>query len=114
MGYEIRDDEIAIVISPIDYDKPDKWRGDSNVSIAISPDHDLPDSVINGIVEIATMMSAFLDLSNEQPYLYDMVKEHRDYLMALDAGEIEEEKPVVIKKGNVYTLNKWTKTKGNA
>ena len=111
MGYEIGDDEIAIVISPIDYDKPDKWRGDSNVSIAISPDHDLPDSVINGIVEIATMMSAFLDLSNEQPYLYALVKEHRDYLIAMDE---EEEKPIVTKEGNVYRLNKWTKTKGNA
>ena len=114
MGHEIGDDEIAIVISPIDYDNPKKWRGDSNVSIAISPDHDLPDSVVNGIVEIATMMSAFLDLANEEPELYDMVKEHRDYLIAMDAEEMEDEKPIVIKKGNVYTLNRWTKTKGNA
>ena len=114
MGHEIGDDEIAIVISPIDYDNPKKWRGDSNVSIAISPDHDLPDPVVNGIVEIATMMSAFLDLANEEPDLYDMVKEHRDYLIAMDTAEMEDEKPIVIKKGNVYTLNKWTKTKGNA
>jgi hypothetical protein len=26
----------------------------------------------------------------------------------------EEDKPVVTKDGNVYTLNKWSKTKGSA
>jgi|TARA_R100001463_G_scaffold62756_1_gene115707 hypothetical protein len=111
MGHDLDDDEIAIVISPKDYKDPNKWEGETNVSIAISPEHNLPDPIINGIVDVATMMSAFLDLAHEQPYLYAQVKEHRDYLMAMDE---EDENPVVTKEGNVYTLNKWTKTKGSA
>ena len=111
MGHDLDDDEIAIVISPKNYKDVNNWEGETNVSIAISPEHNLPEPIINGIVDVATMMSAFLDLAHEQPYLYAQVKEHRDYLIAMDE---ENEKPVVTKEGNVYRLNKWTKTKGNA
>jgi len=111
MGHDLDDDEIAIVISPVGYDDPDKWKGDTNVSIAISPEHNLPEPIINGIVDVATMMSAFLDIANEHPDIYELVRDHRNYLITLDE---EDEKPVVTKEGNVYTLNKWTKTKGNA
>lgn len=112
MGHDLDDDEIAIVISPVNYDNPDKWLGETNVSIAISPEHNLPEPIINGIVDIATMMSAFLDIANEHPDIYEMVRDHRNYLISLE--QEEEEKPVVIKEGNVYRLNRWTKTKGNA
>jgi len=111
MGHDLNDDEIAIVISPVDYTDDGSWEGETNVSIAISPEHMLPEQVINGIVDVATMMSAFLDIANEHPDIYKIVKEHRDYLMTL---EEDDEKPVVTKEGNVYTLNKWTKTKGSA
>tara|TARA_R100001440_G_scaffold32795_2_gene51601 strand:+ start:1002 stop:1337 length:336 start_codon:yes stop_codon:yes gene_type:complete len=111
MGHDLDNDEIAIVISPVDYKDDGSWEGETNVSIAISPEHNLPDPIINGIVDVATMMSAFLDIANEHPDIYQLVKEHRDYLVAMDA---EDEKPVVTREGNVYTLNKWTKTKGSA
>ena len=44
--------------------------------------------------------------------MYDLVEEHRNYLMGID-DEAEEELEVT-REGNVYTLNTWTKTKGNA
>jgi len=112
MGHDLDNDEIAIVISPVDYKDDGSWEGETNVSIAISPEHNLPDPIINGIVDVATMMSAFLDIANEHPDIYQLVKEHRDYLVTLE--EEEEDKPVVTREGNVYTLNKWTKTKGSA
>ncbi len=112
MGHDLDNDEIAIVISPLDYKDDGSWEGETNVSIAISPEHNLPDPIINGIVDVATMMSAFLDIANEYPDIYQLVKEHRDYLVTLE--EEEEDKPVVTREGNVYTLNKWTKTKGRA
>ena len=62
MGHDLDDDEIAIVISPVNYKDTNKWEGETNVSIAISPEHNLPEPIINGIVDVATMMSAFLDL----------------------------------------------------
>ena len=55
-------------------------------------------------------MSAFLDVAADNPEIHDIVEEHRNYLMKLE----EEEKPVVTRDGNVYTLDIWTKTKGNA
>jgi len=112
MGHSLDNDEIAIVISPVEYTDDGKWDGDTNVSIAISPEHNLPEPIINGIVDVATMMSAFLDIANEHPDIYELVRDHRNYLMTLE--DDEEDKPVVIKEGNVYTLNKWSKTKGSA
>jgi hypothetical protein len=112
MGHSLDNDEIAIVISPVDYTDDGNWDGDTNVSIAISPEHNLPEPIINGIVDVATMMSAFLDIANEHPDIYELVRDHRNYLMTLE--DDEEDKPVVTKDGNVYTLNKWSKTKGSA
>ena len=112
MGHSLDNDEIAIVISPVDYTDDGNWDGDTNVSIAISPEHNLPEPIINGIVDVATMMSAFLDIANEHPDIYELVRDHRNYLMTLE--EEEEDNSVVIKEGNVYTLNKWSKTKGSA
>ena len=63
------------------------------------------------IMNVATMMSAFLDVASEHPDVYDLVEEHRNYLMGIDDDEEELE---VTREGNVYTLNTWTKTKGNA
>ena len=113
MGHSLDNDEIAIVISPVDYTDNGNWDGDTNVSIAISPEHNLPEPIINGIVDVATMMSAFLDIANEHPDIYELVRDHRNYLMTLEE-EDEEDNSVVIKEGNVYTLNKWSKTKGSA
>jgi len=112
MGHSLDNDEIAIVISPVDYTDDGNWDGDTNVSIAISPEHNLPEPIINGIVDVATMMSAFLDIANEHPDIYELVRDHRNYLMTLE--DDEEDNSVVIKEGNVYTLNKWSKTKGSA
>jgi hypothetical protein len=58
------------------------------------------------------MMSAFLDVASEHPDIYDLVEEHRNHLMGVD--EEEEEALEVTREGNVYTLNAWTKTEGNA
>ena len=112
MGHSLDNDEIAIVISPVEYTDDGKWDGDTNVSIAISPEHNLPEPIINGIVDVATMMSAFLDIANEHPDIYELVRDHRNYLMTLE--DEEDDNSVVIKEGNVYTLNKWSKTKGSA
>jgi hypothetical protein len=68
--------------------------------------------VMAHIMNIATMMSAFLDVASEHPDIYDLVEEHRNHLMGVD--EEEEEALEVTREGNVYTLNAWTKTEGNA
>ena len=110
MGHTLKDDEIAIVIRPKNYEE--EWDGDVAIELRTSQDCPVPTTVMAHIMNVATMMSAFLDVAAEYPDVYELVEEHRNYLMGID--EDEEETLEVIQDGNVYTLNKWTKTKGNA
>jgi hypothetical protein len=110
MGHTLRDDELAIVIRPNNYEED--WNGDCSIELVSSADSPVPNVVMAHIMNVATMMSAFLDVAAEYPDVYELVEEHRNYLMGLD--EEEEEKLEVTREGNVYTLNTWTKTKGNA
>ena len=64
------------------------------------------------ILNMATMMSTFLDVAKDNPDIYEIVEERRNYLMGIE--EDEEEGLDVLQDGNVYTLNKWTKTEGSA
>ena len=110
MTHDIGDDEIAIVIRPRNYNE--KWKGEVDIELVASTESVLPPKVQAQMLNIATMMSAFLDIAAEYPDVYDLVEDHRNYLMNM---ELEEEKPLeVVRDGNVYTLSKWTKTKGNA
>ena len=110
MGHTLRDDELAIVIRPNNYE--DEWDGDCSIELVTSKDNPVPNVVMAHIMNVATLMSAFLDVASEYPDVYDLVEEHRNYLMGID-DEAEEELEVT-REGNVYTLNTWTKTKGNA
>ena len=108
MGHTLRDDELAIVIRPQNYEED--WDGDCSIELVSSKDNPVPNVVMAHIMNVATMMSAFLDVASEHPDVYDLVEEHRNYLMGIEA----EEELEVTREGNVYTLNSWTKTKGNA
>ena len=109
MAHTLRDDELAIVIRPNNYEED--WDGDCSIELVSSPDNPVPNVVMAHIMNVATMMSAFLDVAAENPDVYELVEEHRNYLMGI---EDEEEELEITREGNVYSLNKWTKTKGNA
>jgi len=110
MGHTLRDDELAIVIRPNNYEED--WDGDCSIELVSSPDNPVPNVVMAHIMNVATMMSAFLDVAAEHPDVYELVEEHRNYLMGIE--DEEEETLEVTREGNVYRLNTWTKTKGNA
>ena len=109
MAHTLRDDELAIVIRPNNYEED--WDGDCSIELVSSPDNPVPNIVMAHIMNVATLMSAFLDVAAEHPDVYELVEEHRNYLMGI---EDEEEPLEVTREGNVYRLNTWTKTKGNA
>ena len=111
MGHTLKDDEIAIVIRPKNYEE--EWEGDVAIELRTSPDCPVPSFVMAHVINVATMMSAFVDIAAEYPDVYDLVEDHRNHLMGVYDDE-EEEPLEVIRDGNVYTLNEWTKTKGNA
>jgi len=116
MGYELQDDEVAIIIRPRDYEED--WGGDVAINLVSSKDSPVPIVVMAQVINIATMMSAFIDIASDNPDLYDLVEEHRNYLLGFDPQEEKEddsgEELEVIRTGNVYTLSKWSKTEGNA
>ncbi len=111
MDHEFKPHDIAIVISPVDYE--DDWQGDVNISLAIAQDSPVPAEVQAHIINLATMMSTFLDVASDNPALYDMVADRRNALMELDQDD-QEEGLDVAQEGNVFTWNKWSKTEGNA
>lgn len=115
MPLELADDEFAIVIKPLDYtgDGSD-WQGDVSTGLGMSTECTIPPSIAAYLVDIATLMSAFLDVINEYPDIYEIVADRRDELMGFLEEEDERKRPSVSKDGNVYTLDIWTKTKGNA
>jgi hypothetical protein len=115
MPLEIGDDEFAIVIKPLQYTEDGSdWAGDVSTGIGISNTSTIPPVVAAHLVDIATLMSAFLDVVNEYPDIYEIVADRRDELMGFLEDEDERTRPAVSKDGNVYTLDIWTKTKGNA
>ena len=111
MSHELKVDEVAIVIRPMNYE--DDWDGDVAINLAIAKDSPVPTEVQAHLLNLATMMSAFLDVANDHPDLYELVEERRNFLMDL-VDEEEDEELDVVQEGNVYTLSKWTKTEGSA
>ena len=80
----------------------------------MNSDGDVPLDVMGHMVEVLTMMTAFLSVSDDYPEVYDLVEMRRNELMGLDiVGGVQDNKESVTKVDNVYTINKWTKTKGD-
>lgn len=112
MSHSLKAEEIAIVIRPENYEDGD-WDGDVAIKLAIAKESPVPADIQAHVMNLATMMSTFLDVANERPDLFELVEERRNYLMGIIEEEMEEELDV-IQEGNVYTLNKWSKTEGSA
>ena len=110
MTQELKPEDIAIVLRPTNYEED--WDGDVGISLVMSEDTPVPLEVRMHILNMATMMSTFLDVAKDNPDIYEIVEERRNYLMGIE--EDEEEGLDVLQDGNVYTLNKWTKTEGSA
>ena len=72
MGHTLRDDELAIVIRPQNYEED--WNGDCSIELVSSKDNPVPNVVMAHIMNVATMMSAFLDVASEHPDVYDLVE----------------------------------------
>jgi len=106
--------EVALIIQAIDWDAADGWDGEIKTNMVMNSDGDVPLDVMSHMVEVLTMMTAFLSVSDDYPEVYDLVEMRRNELMGLDiVGGVQDNKESVTKVDNVYTINKWTKTKGD-
>ena len=107
--YEVKEDEVALIAKPL-FGNDGKWKGDVATGIYVSPD--LEPSIQAHMIHIVTLMSAFLDWVEDYPDILDAVEDHRNMLM--EENMEDEEKPEIVRDGNVLTLTQWTKPKGNA
>jgi len=106
--------EVALIIQAIDWDAADGWDGEIKTNMVMNSDGDVPLEVTGHMVEVLTMMTAFLSVSDDHPEIYDIVEMRRNELLGLDiVGGVHDNKESVTKVGNVYTIDKWTKTKGD-
>jgi len=106
--------EVALIIQAVDWDAADGWDGEIKTNMVMNSDGDVPLDVMSHMVEVLTMMTAFLSVSDDYPEVYDLVEMRRNELMGLDiVGGVQDNKESVTKVDNVYTINKWTKTKGD-
>tara|TARA_R110000782_G_scaffold192695_2_gene282323 strand:- start:24 stop:398 length:375 start_codon:yes stop_codon:yes gene_type:complete len=106
--------EVALIIQAVDWDAADGWDGEIKTNMVMNSDGDVPLEVMGHMVEVLTMMTAFLSVSDDHPEIYDIVEMRRNELLGLDiVGGVQDNKESITKVGNVYTIDKWTKTKGD-
>lgn len=116
MAYEIEEGDIAIILKPIVEDG--QWTGSIKTGIVFgsSQDDDPGDGMRAALDEAITMAATqqFLDIYPEawedfQELRNDLLKE----MFPEQFAEAEDELTTTV-DGNVITLNRWSKTEGNA
>jgi len=115
MTYQIKDNEVAFVLKPLEYDEDGNWTGDLSTAIALHPDNTLNKIDLAQMINLVTLLGAFLEVSQYDEYVYDTVEAERNRLIDLDMAEesdIYEE--VEGTGGKVVRLTAFTKTQGNA
>jgi hypothetical protein len=120
MAYKLADDEVALILRPIRFDKDGTWSGLISTGLAMGPEEKIDRKVLAELIKCATFLSAFLDIAHEFPDIMEIVEERRDEMIKLfeeDAYEEANGLPEVeieTKEGNVIKFGPLTKTKGNA
>ena len=115
MPYELADDEVAFIIRPINIDDMDDWDGSVGTGIAVGDNFCYSDDVLQDLVYVATLCSAFLDLIEKDDEIFDRVSDHRYEIMMKQINKHSKgDKPLQDSKGKVINFNEYTKTKGNA
>lgn len=119
MAYELEDNEVAVILKP-NMDEKGDWTMELVTGITIGKGVDGMSGQAS--IDAAITMAAFLEYSQDFPEILDDLDEYRlDMLKQLypeyyaEAMEdLNEQGPDYAKDGNVFYLNAWTKTEGNA
>jgi len=114
MPYEIKDDEVAILLRPASFDEKGEWTGELETGLACGAMKKTGIETMSHLVHLATLMGTFLEMAQEDEVLYESVADRRDYLISLDKQEKPLYETVEGTNGKVVRLTKWTKTEGNA
>ena len=115
MTYTVRPDEIAFLIKPVEFDKHNNWSGEIATAVAMHKDSTIKKKELSHLVDLVTLINAFLDVMNYDDYVYDTVEQHRNDTIEL---EMKNQPPIYEEvegtEGKVIRLTAFTKTEGNA
>tara|TARA_R110002020_G_scaffold41818_1_gene122934 strand:- start:2871 stop:3218 length:348 start_codon:yes stop_codon:yes gene_type:complete len=115
MPYELEEDEVAFIIKPTSNDNLDDWDGSVATGVAVGDNFCYSTDVLQDLIYVATLCSAFLDLMEKDGELMDRVNDHRNQLLLQEANKlINKDKTVQRRNGEIINFNAYTKTKGNA
>lgn len=117
-AYTIEEDDVAFILTP-KLDKDGKWNGMLQSAVATHPETILDDRTMSRLIELITLISAFIDVVQEDQYVYDTVSERRDELLeeagyGVDADDEEDYEVVEGTDNKVIKLTRFTKTEGSA
>ena len=118
MGYELRDGDIAVVISP-EMDENNQWTGMLKTGLVFG-DSQNPLAMRNAM-DYALTMAAASEVLEEYPELMDYFDDARHRILKemfpkqYAESELEVNKEMDYEtEGNVIKLTRWTKTLGEA
>jgi|TARA_R110002020_G_scaffold430327_1_gene639990 hypothetical protein len=120
MGYTLSDDEVALVLRPINYDEDGVWSGMISTGLAMGPEGNIDKVILSDLIKCATFLSAFLDIAHEYPNIMEVVEKRRDEVIEMFERDADEEinglaeVEIQTSGGQVIKFGPTSKTKGNA
>ena len=118
MAYELKDGDIAIVISPV-LDDENAWTGILKTGLVFGESQN--PMAMRSAMDYALTMAAASEVLEDYPELADYFDEARHKILKEMFPKAYEESIAAVEKdmdytteGNVIKLTKWTKTLGEA
>jgi hypothetical protein len=113
----ISNDDVALVLSP-NFEKDGTWSGTLDLNIAIMPVEKGTEESIGAIEELTNMLiTCFRLITEDEEFHHQVLKSMIQYVESgelLDEAVFDEVESMIKSSDNVYKLNAWTKTRGNA
>ena len=113
MTRTIEEDEVALILSPVEFDKKGDWTGELATGLIVGENNKMCVEDLAYLIHLATLMGAFLQMAQDDEDLYREVEDYRNEVMGLD-NDVKEMYEVEGTDGKVVKLNRFTKTLGNA
>ena len=115
MTYCLKPDEVAFLIKPTSFDDDGNWTGEIATGIATHKDNTLEKEGMSYLIDLITLMSAFIDVIQYDNYVYKIVEQRRNELVDLEtSNKSSMYETVEGTNGKVLKLTAFTKTEGNA
>jgi len=114
MTRNIEDDEVALILSPIEFDEEGVWTGELATGLIVGENNKMGIDDLAYLIHLATLMGAFLQMAQDDEGLYREVEDYRNNKMGLDNNVKTMYEEVEGTDGKVVKLTRFTKTLGNA